>query len=95
MHCWGGGAAETASSEKADNGHVTKVNHFCNGLGSNSQEPGGGPYADQVRFVWHKRVSDSEKQWRSRRLINKGTLVGAPLGLPGYVAVVFSCDGLP
>ena len=32
MHCWGGGAAETASSEKADNGHVTKVNHFYNGV---------------------------------------------------------------
>ena len=32
MHCWGGGAAETASSEKADNGHVTKVNHFYNGM---------------------------------------------------------------
>ena len=31
MNCWGGGAAETASSEKADNGHVTKVNHFYNG----------------------------------------------------------------
>ena len=31
LHCWGGGAAETASSEKADNGHVTKVNHFYNG----------------------------------------------------------------
>ena len=32
LNCWGGGAAETASSEKADNGHVTKVNHFYNGL---------------------------------------------------------------
>ena len=62
MHCWDGGAAETASSEKADNGHVTKVNHFYNGLGSNSQEPGGGPDADQVRFVWHKIVSDSDEQ---------------------------------
>ena len=31
MNCWDGGAAETASSRKADDGFVTKVNHFCNG----------------------------------------------------------------
>ena len=32
LHCWGGGAAETASSEKADGSLVTKVNLFYNGL---------------------------------------------------------------
>ena len=32
MHCWGGGAAQTASSGKADDRLVTKVNHFYNGI---------------------------------------------------------------
>ena len=31
MYCWDGGAAQTASSEKADGSPVTKVNHFYNG----------------------------------------------------------------
>ncbi len=33
MNCWGGGAAETASSGEADLGLATKVNHFYNGHG--------------------------------------------------------------
>ena len=33
MHCWGGGAAQTASSGMADDSYVTKINHFCNGYG--------------------------------------------------------------
>ena len=32
MYCWDGGAARTASSEKADGSPVTEVNHFYNGL---------------------------------------------------------------
>ena len=32
LYCWDGGAAKTASSEKADGSPVTKVNHFYNGL---------------------------------------------------------------
>ena len=32
MHCWGGGAAQTASSGMADDGRVTKINHFYNGI---------------------------------------------------------------
>ena len=31
LNCWGGGAAETASSEKADGSLVAKVNLFYNG----------------------------------------------------------------
>ena len=31
LYCWGGGAAWTASSEKADGSPVTKVNLFYNG----------------------------------------------------------------
>ena len=31
MHCWGGGAAQTASLGMADGRLVTKVNHFYNG----------------------------------------------------------------
>ena len=31
LYCWDGGAAQTASSEKADGSPVTKVNHFYNG----------------------------------------------------------------
>ena len=31
LNCWGGGAAQTASLEKADDRFVTKVNLFCNG----------------------------------------------------------------
>ena len=31
LNCWGGGAAETASSEKADGSLVTKVDLFYNG----------------------------------------------------------------
>ena len=31
MYCWDGGAAKTASSEKADGSLATKVNHFYNG----------------------------------------------------------------
>ena len=38
LNCWGGGAAKTASSGKAGDGRVTRVNHFCNGcLGLLSQ----------------------------------------------------------
>ena len=33
MYCWGGAAAETASSGKADYRFVTKVNLFYNGDG--------------------------------------------------------------
>ena len=32
LHCWGGGAAETASSEKADGSLVTKVKPFYNSV---------------------------------------------------------------
>ena len=32
MYCWDGGAAQNASSEKADGSPVTKVNHFYNGV---------------------------------------------------------------
>ena len=35
MYCWDGGAARTASSEKADGSPVTKVNHFYNGTSMN------------------------------------------------------------
>ncbi len=31
LNCWGGGAAQTASSGMADGSHATKVNHFYNG----------------------------------------------------------------
>ena len=31
LYCWGGGAAWTASSEKADGSPVTKANLFYNG----------------------------------------------------------------
>ena len=31
LYCWDGGAAKTASSEKADGSPATKVNHFYNG----------------------------------------------------------------
>ncbi len=34
LNCWGGGAAWTASSEKADHGLATIVNLFYNGDGS-------------------------------------------------------------
>ena len=34
LYCWDGGAAHTASSEKADGSPATKVNHFYNGLGN-------------------------------------------------------------
>ena len=37
LNCWGGGAAETASSEKADGSLVTKVNLFYNGLWRHTQ----------------------------------------------------------
>ena len=32
LHCWGGGAAQTAYSGTADGSLVTKVNHFYNGM---------------------------------------------------------------
>ena len=32
LNCWGGGAAEAASSEKDGGGPATKVNLFYNGL---------------------------------------------------------------
>ena len=32
LYCWDGGAAKTASSEKADGSPATKVNHFYNGV---------------------------------------------------------------
>ena len=32
LHCWGGGAAQTASSGMADEGPVTIINHFYNGM---------------------------------------------------------------
>ena len=38
LYCWGGGAAWTASSEKADGSPVTKVNLFYNGW--NQIDPG-------------------------------------------------------
>ena len=31
LYCWDGGAAHTASLEKADGSPATKVNHFYNG----------------------------------------------------------------
>ena len=31
LHCWGGGAALTASSGMADSSRATKINHFYNG----------------------------------------------------------------
>ena len=36
MHCWGGGAAQTASLGMADGGPATKVNHFYNGIRKNA-----------------------------------------------------------
>ena len=39
LNCWDGGAAKTASSEKADGSPVTKVNHFHNGLGRVGSKP--------------------------------------------------------
>ena len=39
LHCWGGGAAETASSEKADGSLVTKVNLFYNGCYTHPVDP--------------------------------------------------------
>ena len=34
LHCWGGGAAQTASSGMADGSRATKINHFYNGAAS-------------------------------------------------------------
>ena len=47
LHCWGGGAAQTASLEKADSRFVTKVNLFCNG------QPGCGPWRKLGPFGDH------------------------------------------
>ena len=53
MHCWGGGAAETALSGMADDGHVTKINHFYNGLKSAHLSYG---IRDEMRLAAAKNV---------------------------------------
>ena len=42
LYCWDGGAAKTASSEKADGSPATKVNHFYNGITGPNGSSGAG-----------------------------------------------------
>ncbi len=72
MHCWGGGAALTASSGMDDGGLVTKVNHFYNGLGEQGELLRDTYIAPAIldRLRRHSHVLDIRSQ--SYRLTERG-----------------------
>ena len=63
MHCWSGGAAQTASSEMADHSSVTIINHFYNGAGLTDNGKGNpnaiGTSLDDLFGLWSQDEAES------------------------------------
>ena len=66
MHCWGGGAAKTASSGMADDSVVTIINHFYNGATSPSpslNSPDGGRQGYSIVLNLNLRWVNGQLFW--------------------------------
>ena len=74
LNCWGGGAAWTASSEKADGSPVTKVNLFYN---SNQVTRG-------VQVFWGKLKSMTYPGWLATGAADAGIPLLNSVDVLGY-----------